>query len=334
MKRRTVLSMEQALSLPSATLRFAQLGWRVIRIEAAPRKRPARRPEPLHRQSRRRRRPAQLFHRAQRRQGGDRAQPQGPAREAGAAATDRRARRRRVLLQHRALALPAARHRLRDAVRGEAGPDLGGHLGDGAGLSRGARLRSGDPGDVRLHGSDRRSDRPADAHGPAGDRPQGGRRSLCQRHAGAARAPRDRPRQGHSRLDAAGRGVVADHRAAADRLRLRAERDHARRQRAPQVHSDQCLSGRRRLRLPGDRQRRAMETPHRDPQVRGCRQQRARHQRRSTHRAGGDPPRHGRGDRCVTRSTRSWPICARRRSRRRASSTCARSASCRSCATS
>jgi crotonobetainyl-CoA:carnitine CoA-transferase CaiB-like acyl-CoA transferase len=34
MRRRTVLSMEQALSLPYATLRFAQLGWRVIRIEA------------------------------------------------------------------------------------------------------------------------------------------------------------------------------------------------------------------------------------------------------------------------------------------------------------
>lgn len=34
MKRRTILSMEQALSLPYATLRFAQLGWRVIRIEA------------------------------------------------------------------------------------------------------------------------------------------------------------------------------------------------------------------------------------------------------------------------------------------------------------
>jgi crotonobetainyl-CoA:carnitine CoA-transferase CaiB-like acyl-CoA transferase len=31
---RTIVSMEQALSLPSATLRFAQLGWRVIRIEA------------------------------------------------------------------------------------------------------------------------------------------------------------------------------------------------------------------------------------------------------------------------------------------------------------
>ena len=36
MKRRTILSMEQALSLPYATLRFVQLGWRVIRIEATP----------------------------------------------------------------------------------------------------------------------------------------------------------------------------------------------------------------------------------------------------------------------------------------------------------
>lgn len=36
MKRRVVLSMEQALSMPYATLRFAQLGWRVIRIEATP----------------------------------------------------------------------------------------------------------------------------------------------------------------------------------------------------------------------------------------------------------------------------------------------------------
>jgi len=36
MRARTVLSLEQALSLPYATLRFAQLGWRVIRIEATP----------------------------------------------------------------------------------------------------------------------------------------------------------------------------------------------------------------------------------------------------------------------------------------------------------
>ena len=36
MRRRTILSMEQALSLPYATLRFAQLGWRVIRIESTP----------------------------------------------------------------------------------------------------------------------------------------------------------------------------------------------------------------------------------------------------------------------------------------------------------
>jgi crotonobetainyl-CoA:carnitine CoA-transferase CaiB-like acyl-CoA transferase len=37
MRARTVLSMEQALSLSYGTLRFAQLGWRVIRLESAPR---------------------------------------------------------------------------------------------------------------------------------------------------------------------------------------------------------------------------------------------------------------------------------------------------------
>ena len=36
MKRRTVVSMEQALSLTYATLRFVQLGWRVIRLEPTP----------------------------------------------------------------------------------------------------------------------------------------------------------------------------------------------------------------------------------------------------------------------------------------------------------
>ncbi|MFH1529868.1 MAG: CoA transferase [Pseudomonadota bacterium] len=36
MKPRTVLSMEQALSMTYATLRFVQLGWRVIRLEATP----------------------------------------------------------------------------------------------------------------------------------------------------------------------------------------------------------------------------------------------------------------------------------------------------------
>ncbi|MFZ5509690.1 MAG: CaiB/BaiF CoA transferase family protein [Pseudomonadota bacterium] len=36
MRKRTVLSLEQALSMPYATLRFAQLGWRVIRIESTP----------------------------------------------------------------------------------------------------------------------------------------------------------------------------------------------------------------------------------------------------------------------------------------------------------
>ena len=37
MRPRTVLSMEQALSLSYGTLRLVQLGWRVIRLEAAPR---------------------------------------------------------------------------------------------------------------------------------------------------------------------------------------------------------------------------------------------------------------------------------------------------------
>lgn len=36
MKPRTVLSMEQALSMTYATLRFVQLGWRVIRLESTP----------------------------------------------------------------------------------------------------------------------------------------------------------------------------------------------------------------------------------------------------------------------------------------------------------
>ena len=36
MKPRTVLSMEQALSMTYATLRFAHLGWRVIRLESTP----------------------------------------------------------------------------------------------------------------------------------------------------------------------------------------------------------------------------------------------------------------------------------------------------------
>jgi len=36
MKKRTVLSLEQALSLSYATQRFVHLGWRVIRIEATP----------------------------------------------------------------------------------------------------------------------------------------------------------------------------------------------------------------------------------------------------------------------------------------------------------
>ncbi len=38
MKYQTVLSLKQALAMPFATLLFAQLGWRVIRIEGTPNK--------------------------------------------------------------------------------------------------------------------------------------------------------------------------------------------------------------------------------------------------------------------------------------------------------
>jgi hypothetical protein len=80
-----VLSMEQALSLPYATLRFAQLGWRVIRIESTPTGEGLPGDPNRYIGGGRRRRPAQLFHRAQRRQGSDRAQPQGPQGPGGAA---------------------------------------------------------------------------------------------------------------------------------------------------------------------------------------------------------------------------------------------------------
>ena len=114
MKQRTVLSMEQALSLPYATLRFAQLGWRVIRIEATP--------------------AAQGLPGDPNRYIGSRVADDdrrsyfiapNVGKEAIALnlkdargqallrAADPRARRRRVLLQHRALALRGARHRLR-----------------------------------------------------------------------------------------------------------------------------------------------------------------------------------------------------------------------------
>ena len=51
MKPGVILSMEQALSLTSATLRFVHLGWRVIKLEATPQSewRAARRSQSLYR---------------------------------------------------------------------------------------------------------------------------------------------------------------------------------------------------------------------------------------------------------------------------------------------
>ncbi len=46
MRPQVVLSMEQALTLPYATLRCIHQGWRVIKVEAAPRPGQARAGDP------------------------------------------------------------------------------------------------------------------------------------------------------------------------------------------------------------------------------------------------------------------------------------------------
>jgi hypothetical protein len=146
--------MEQALSLPSATLRFAQLGWRVIRIEATP---------------------------------VGNGLPGDPNRYIGSrvADDDRRSYFIAPNVGKEAIALnlkdrkgqevlPLARDRLRDAVGRQTRPDLGRNIRDGAGISGGTRLRSGDPGHVRIHGGDRRSEGHTDGYGTSGHRPEGG----------------------------------------------------------------------------------------------------------------------------------------------------------------
>ncbi len=102
MRRRTVLSLEQALSLPYATLRFVQLGWRVIRIEPTPsgeglpgdpNRYIGRNAVDDDRRS--------VLHRAQCRQGSDCSQSQGFAWARDASTPAALTRRRRVLLQRR-----------------------------------------------------------------------------------------------------------------------------------------------------------------------------------------------------------------------------------------
>jgi crotonobetainyl-CoA:carnitine CoA-transferase CaiB-like acyl-CoA transferase len=109
-KRRTVLSLEQALSMPYATLRFVQLGWRVIRIEALdtgrglpgdPNRYIGSRVADDDRRS--------YFIAPNVGKEADCAEPEEAA-GAPRLLTGARAECRRVLLQYRAGALPAARH--------------------------------------------------------------------------------------------------------------------------------------------------------------------------------------------------------------------------------
>ena len=160
MRRRTVLSLEQALSLPYATLRFVQLGWRVIRIEATPSGEGL--PGDPNRYIGRNavdddRRTYFIAPNV-----GKEAialnlkEPRG---QQTLAAPGRRARRRRVLLQRDPAPLSGARHRLRHVVRRQARPHLGRNLRARARTSGRAGLRPGAAGDGGLHGDHRRPGR-------------------------------------------------------------------------------------------------------------------------------------------------------------------------------
>ncbi len=296
MKRRTVLSMEQALSLPSATLRFAQLGWRVIRIEATPSATRC---------------------------------PAIPTATSAArvADDDRRSYFVAPNVGKEAIALNLKDPRGHEVLRAAdpelnvdvfccntvpsryealgidyetlsaAKPDL-----IWAGISALGPEYPDVPGyDPVIQAMSGYMEVTGDPNGPpmltgmpvidlkAGDEVYANVMLALLERAETGRG------KAHRRLDAAGRGVVADHGAAAGRLRLPARRDHARRQRAPQVHPDQRVPGARRVRVHGDRQRRAVEAAHRDPSSRPSRTKCARRTRAAPG-ARPDPRRHRGGD--------------------------------------
>ena len=198
---------------------------------------------------------------------------------------------------------------------------------------RGRRLRPGHPGHVRLHGSDRLRGRSADPDGRAGGRSQGRRRGLCQCPAGARRGRGQGRRPADRRLDAPGRGVVADHAPAPDRPGLRPGGDFPLGQRPPQVHPDQRLPDQRRLYLHRRRQQRPVAPPDRDRPLRPGREgRRARHagsplrrpRRRSTGRSARRPGR--RRWRPFRRNCRRRRSPTRRSTRSRRFTRCRRSA--------
>ena len=187
--------------MPYATLRFVHLGWRVIRLEPTPAAGPQEqgRSQSLHRPARGRRRSPQLLRGPERGQGGDRRGSRSTRKGASScAAWCASSAGGRVLHQHLAGPPPRARLRLRDAAPGARGAGVVRDLGHGHRARRGAGLRPGGAGAVRLHGPHGPGRRAAAAVRAADHRSQGRRRGV---RAGAARADgarRDRQRQGRS----------------------------------------------------------------------------------------------------------------------------------------
>ena len=169
--RPVVLSLEQALSMPYATLRFVHLGWRVIRVEPTPV--PGRRskgdPNRYIGRPVAGRGPPQLLRRAQRRQGGR--SPLNLKDERGREAARRLIRelpstssaRTRCPSRHAPSASttrPCARSAADDLIWCERSRPWA------STAPRCAGLRPGDPGAVRLHGPHRASDGPPMQCGP------------------------------------------------------------------------------------------------------------------------------------------------------------------------
>ena len=247
--RPVVLSVEQALSMSYATLRFVHLGWRVIRVEPTPaaRARDAGRSEPAHRPARS---PAAIATATSSAPNvGKEAIALNLKEPEGRALLRRLVRelaRRRLLHQHDARrGTPSSGSTTRRSQRVRARSRLVLHLG--AWGSAYPDVPGYDPvlqalcGYMDLTGD---PDGPADAVRPADHRPQGRRRGLRAGAARAVRAGAHGPGQAHRRLDGAGRGELAAHVLADARHGQPARRAAPLRQRAPAVHPDQRLPDR------------------------------------------------------------------------------------------
>ena len=222
MKPGIILSMEQALSMTYATLRFVHLGWRVIKLEATPVRSGALPGDPNR------------YIGTKVADEGRRSYFIGPnlGKEAISlnlkSAAGREALKRIIkeldvdvfccnTLPGRYEELDIDYDNLRSvkpnliwAGISAMGPDFPYAAGYDPAIQAMA-------GYMELTGQ---ADGPPTLSGVPAGRPQGRRRGLCQCLDGDGQAGGDRRRHAHRRFDAAGRRIVADYRVAADRFRL------------------------------------------------------------------------------------------------------------------